>query len=278
MNQFRRFRKNKDVTIKRIKKVKSTTLKLALIMLNFIFATFAWFTYTMILNPAVDVHVSAWQIDFKDDATTLGSAMQFEVSNFYPGMNDYTKSLEIVNLGDRPASIDYEISKIQILGQEYQIKETVEAGDSEYTLYKSIEEVYKTDAGGNTVVDGEGNPIIEKYIIKLLNDSAKYPFELILTYSAEIGIAHPDYPEQNKGEFEICFTWPYEITTLPAVLPDDLEEGLTDEQKLEELNLRKTALDTQWGYDIANFYEAQGENPTEEVIEITLKVIAKQII
>lgn len=278
MNQLRKFRKNKDVTSKKIKKVKSTTLKLALIMLNFVFATFAWFTYTKILNPALEVNVSGWQIDFKDDTTTLGSDLQFEVGNFYPGMNDYTKSLEIVNLGERPANIDYEISKLEILGQEYQIKETVEAGDSEYTLYKSIEEVYKKDAGGNVVLDANSNPVLEGYVIKLLNDLTKYPFEIVLTYPAEINIPHPDYPEQNKGTFEMCFTWPYEIIVLPDLLPDDIEESLTEEQKLEELNFRKTVLDTQWGYDIANFYEEQGANRTKEVIEITLKVIAKQII
>lgn len=278
MNQLRRFRKNKDVTSQKIKKVKSTTLKLAIIMLNFVFATFAWFTYTRILNPSVDVNISSWQIDFKDNTATLGSDMQFEVGNFYPGMDDYTKSLEIVNLGERPASIDYEISQIEILGQEYQIKETVQADDSEYTLYKSVEEVYKKDAGGNILLDANDNPILEGYVIKLLNDSTKYPFEIILTYPAEINIPHPDYPDQNKGNFEICFTWPYDITVLPDVLPDDIEESLTDEQKLEELNLRKTILDTQWGYNIANFYEEQGEIRTKEVIEITLKVIAKQII
>ena len=39
--------------------------------------------------------------------------------------------------------------------------------------------------------------------VKILNDSNKYPFEILLTYSAQIEIPHPDYPEQNKGSFEI---------------------------------------------------------------------------
>ena len=97
MNQLRRFRKNKEVTKKKIKKAKSTTLKLSLIMLNFIFATFAWFTYTMILNPYVDVNISAWQVDFKDNDSVLGTDMQFQVGNFYPGMDDYVKNIQIVN-------------------------------------------------------------------------------------------------------------------------------------------------------------------------------------
>lgn len=262
MNQLRRFRKNKEVTKKKIKKAKSTTLKLSLIMLNFIFATFAWFTYTMILNPYVDVNISAWQVDFKDNDSVLGTDMQFQVGNFYPGMDDYVKNIQIVNLGDRAASITYEIQQIKILGQEYQIKETPETGDSEFTLYKS--EVTDTTTGLKT--------------IKLLNDSSKYPFEIILIHSIMIDIENPDDVDQNKGKFEICFTWPYEITILPEVLPDDLPEGLTDEEKIEELNLRKTELDTQWGYNIANFYKTQSEGDTTQGIEITLQAIAKQII
>ena len=186
MNQLRRFRKNKDVTRKKIKKAKSATLKLALIMLNFIFATFAWFTYTMILNPTVDVNVSAWKIDFKDDTATLGSSMSFEIGKFYPGMDEenFSKQLNIINLGDRPASIEYEITNFKILGQTYQIKETAQPGDTEYTVYKSVENIYKVDENGNQLTDNLGNPILEKYVVKLLNNSNKYPFEIMLTYSA----------------------------------------------------------------------------------------------
>ena len=278
MNQLRRFRKNKDVTSKKIKKIKSTTLKLALIMLNFIFATFAWFTYTMIVNPAVDVEVSAWKIDFKDDTATLGSSMSFAIGKFYPGMKreNSSKQLNIINLGDRPASLEYEITNFKILGQTYQIKETAQPGDTEYTVYKSVENIYKVDENGNQVTDNLGNPILDKYVVKLLNNSNKYPFEIVLTYSAQIEIPHPDYPEQNKGSFEIDFVWPYEITELP----EDLAENMTEEEKnqmLENLNTAKTTLDTKWGYDIANFYKEQ-QNENVPGIELTLQVIAKQII
>ena len=94
----------------------------------------------------------------------------------------------------------------------------------------------------------------------------------------EIGIENPYDETQNKGYFEIRFIWPYEIIELPEVLPEDLSEDLTDEEKIQELNLRKTTLDTKWGHDIANFYNTQPEDETQQGIEITLQVIAKQII
>ena len=244
MNQIRKIRKNKDVTKKKINKMKSATLKLSLIMLNFIFATFAWFTYTMILDSKVDVNVSAWQVDFKDDDSILGTDMQFEIGNFYPGMDDFVKNIEIINLGDRAAAITYEIEKLKILGQEYQIKEIFEEGDSEYTVYKS--EVTDNTTGLKTT--------------KLLNNTAKFPFEIVLIHSIQIDIEDPYDEEQNKGSFEIRFTWPYEIA--------GTEEQIT----------AKNNLDTKWGYDIANFYQEQIEGDTDQGIEITLQAIAKQII
>lgn len=250
MNRIRRFRKNKDVTKSKLNKIKSGTLKLSLLMLNFIFATFAWFTYTMILNPTVDVNVSAWQVDFKDSTGLLGTSMQFAVGNFYPGMADFTKEIVIENLGDRAASISYKIGKLKILGQEYTIKTEQEEGDTEYTVYKS-----------ETVDVSTG-----KKVIKLLNNSTKYPFEIIITHSAEIAIADETDVNKNKGAFEICFTWPYDVI---------VEEGQTATE--EQIN-EKNALDTQWGYDIANFYEALPEDDTTQGIEIELQVIAQQII
>ena len=250
MGQIRRYRKKTLERDNNINKFKSAILKLSIIMLNFMFATFAWFTYTKILNPVVDVNVSAWQVDFKDSDTVLGNAMTFDVGNFYPGMNDYTKQIEIINLGDRAASISYEIQELKILGQAYEIKETQEEGDSEYTVYKS--ETTNNATGITT--------------IKLLNDSTKYPFEIILTHSASIDIEDDVNANQNKGSFEIRFTWPYDVI---------VEEG---ETPTEEQIAIKTSLDTQWGYDIANYYENRVADDTTQGIEIKIQAIAKQII
>lgn len=248
MSQIRRYRKKKIESNKRANQLKSAILKLSLIMLNFMFATFAWFTYTKILNPTVDVNVSAWQVDFKDDNTVLGTAMEFQVGNFYPGMADYTKEIEIINLGDRAASISYRIQTLKILGQQYEVKDTPEEGDSQYTVYKS--ETLDATTGITT--------------IKLLNNTTKYPFEIILTHSATIDIENDANANQNKGNFRIRFTWPYDV-----IVPEG--ETATPEQ-IET----KNTLDTQWGHNIANFYETQGN--TAKGIEITIQAIAEQII
>ena len=266
MNEIRRFRKKRKEAARKINKAKSAVLKLSLIMLNFIFATFAWFTYTMILNPRVDVNVSAWQVDFKDSDGTLGTTLQFQVGNFYPGMEDVTKQIEIVNLGDREASIGYRIDRFSILGQVYRIEYT-EQEDPE-----SEDEV----AVVNSEAEDEEEPVEKvlyatEYIdeetglkvTKLLNSEGlmEFPFEINITHSPTIGIEDPYDETKNKGSFEIRFIWRYEIT------------GTAEEIEA------KNQLDTQWGHDIADFYSKQeGAEETLPGIELEIQAIAEQII
>lgn len=242
MSKIRKFRRNKNKTIKNVNKIKSLFFRIALIMLNFIFATFAWFIFKMTLDVDVDVKVSAWKVDFKENDTSLETDVTFELENFYPGMQDFVKNIEIENLGDRAAAISYEITQLKILGTEYQIKETASAGDPANTLYI-----------GQTVQSG-------KKVVKLLNDSTRFPFEITLKYSQEIATPSETDTNRNKGTFEIRLTWPYEATG-------------TEEQKTQ-----KNTLDTQWGYNIANFYEGLPAGDTTHGIEITLQAVAKQII
>lgn len=270
MGQIKRYRKKKIKSKQKTDQLKSAMLKLSLISLNFIFATFAWFTYTKILNPAVDVNVSAWQVEFNGEDVS-GTSMGFTVGTLYPGMADQVKEVEIINLGDRAAAISYRLDTLKILGKTYTVKEAAEPGDDpQCTVYKSVDTVYKLDESDEIVTDIDGNPIVEKYITKLLNNSTKYPFEIILTYSNVIDISNAHNENANKGNFEIRFTWPYDIAV-------EEDENLTPEQ-IEDLTETKTALDTKWGYDIANFYEAQQEGDTEQGIEIEIQAIASQII
>lgn len=247
MNKFRRLRKNQETTKKNINKIRSLILKLSLVMLNFIFATFAWFSYSMNLDATVDVKVSTWKVDFKDDTTSItGEEIQLQLDTIYPGMDTYSKQINIENLGERAATLSYEVTLLKILGNEYVIKDTVSADDSEYTVYKSETAI----AGG-------------KKQIKLLNDSTKFPFEITITISTnELGVYSESNPNQNKGNFKIDFEWPYE-------LPD----SATEEEKEQ-----KDALDTKWGYDTAIFYEGLPAGDTTKAVEVTVQTTVKQII
>lgn len=191
MNQLRKLRKNKEKNKRTITKVKSIYLKICLLLLNLIFATFAWFAYTRILVTDFNVDISTWKVDFKDNTGVLGNVMQIEVPNFYPGMTDYTKTVEISNLGEKDASITYSELTLKLLNTEYETTPDVATEDGKTT-------------------------------VKLLNDSTTYPFEVILKYDTVIKAITPTNTD-NKGEVEIIVTWPY------TVMEEDVESQTKNE-------------------------------------------------
>jgi len=242
MNKIRKLRKNKEKNKKSFNKIKRLILRLSLITFNFVFATFAWFLYQMTLETTVDVKVSSWKMNFKENNTSVETSIEFDLENFYPGMEDYVKTIEIENLGERSAAIEYEVETLKILGTTYHVKEAAQAGDPANTLYS-----------GKTVESG-------KNVVKVLNNATKFPYEIILTYSQEIYTPSVADPDRNKGTFEIRLTWPYEITGTETQIQ------------------QKNTLDTKWGYDIANFYKNLPADSEAKAMEITINAIAKQII
>ncbi len=279
MNQLRRLRKNQEKNKRKANKVKSLILKICLLLFNFIFATFAWFVSSIILETNVDVNIAAWEVDFKNNQESLANTLQFNVENFYPGMDEQTKEIEIINLGEKKANITYTVEKLQLLGKEYFVRDLLadepqgedlpadepQGGedipideplekepiptDPEYTLYQS-----KTTEDNVTVV-------------RLFNNEEKYPFEILLTYT-EVIYSEEDVEKakeegnvlSNVGNFEIKLIWGYTIT----------ENDVEDEARNE--------LDTLWGYKIANYYNSLEEGDVTQALEMSLKVNARQII
>ncbi len=219
MNKLRKIRKE-DYGKKNIRKLKATTKRICALILTLIFSTFAWFSYIRVLDNDVNVHVSTWKIEFKSDEQLVNS-VEISVDNFYPGMEDIVKNINISNLGEKNAKISYDIKKLSILGNEYIIKDTKEEGDTDYTVYKS-----------ETTLDGVKT-------VKLLNDESKFPFEIVLTFDETI---NSQADEINEGYFNTRLTWPYEI------------EGTEEEKRI------KDNLDTSWGYNIAEYYKADVNN------------------
>lgn len=235
MNKLRVLRKE-DYGKNIIKHIRANAKRIVALILTLIFSAFAWFSYVRVLDNDIKLHVSTWKIEFKSDEELVNS-VEISVDHFYPGMEDIVKNINISNLGEKNAKITYDIKKLSILGNEYIIKDTKEEGDSVYTVYKS-----------ESILDGIKT-------VKLLNDSTKFPFEIILTFNESI---NSQAETNNEGYFNTKLTWPYEI------------EGTEDEKKI------KDNLDTQWGYKIAGYYEANVDS--QYGLELIININASQVI
>ena len=88
----------------------------ALILALFVFVVnaYAWFVYISEANVRTDASVKNWDLNFYDGTT----AVQNIVINpeLYPGMQEFTKSINIINASDVKAEVEYTIKDVTLFG------------------------------------------------------------------------------------------------------------------------------------------------------------------
>lgn len=94
--------------------------------------SFAWFAFSNSTNSNVALDVSAWHIKIGENNSTT---LHFDVSNFSPGMDGYSREVEIVNDGDLDAKLEYNITYLRIFNQEFTF-------DSNISSVKSLSHDY----------------------------------------------------------------------------------------------------------------------------------------
>lgn len=102
-----------------IKRVRISTL--ILLLITFASTTFAWFVYATRIQAGITAHIEAWNIVFTANDTNISEIVTFEIPNLYPGMPDYEDSVSAFNLGERTATVTYEILSVRILNVNYVI-------------------------------------------------------------------------------------------------------------------------------------------------------------
>ena len=82
--------------------------------ISFISITLAWFAYSGIASVETTINVKAWQIEFKKGEVKQDSLINVTLNDVSPGMQTKSEIININNLGDDDASIDYEIKSARI--------------------------------------------------------------------------------------------------------------------------------------------------------------------
>jgi hypothetical protein len=114
--------KNKFIELLKIifKRTRITTILLLLV--TFASSTFAWFIYATKVATGITAHIEAWNILFTNEDNTVEEYINFYIPNLYPGMDDFEDSITAYNLGERNATISYEIVSTRILSTTYNIE------------------------------------------------------------------------------------------------------------------------------------------------------------
>ena len=150
------------------KRVRLSTL--ILLLITFSSTTFAWFVYATKITTGITAHIEAWNILFTSQDNLISEYVYFTIPDMYPGMADYNDGVSAYNLGDKQATIYFEVISATILGVRYIVDETTLTSDM--------------------------------VINKLASD---YPFKISLALSNESLT-----PNSGRTYFSLNVHWPYE--------------------------------------------------------------------
>ena len=100
------------------KHLKLNIMSLFFVAVSLLSITLAWFAYSGIANTATEVDVKAWYIEFSKNNETVSNEVVLSLNDIYPGMEEVTEKIDIKNLGDTDAKLDYSIESARILDDE----------------------------------------------------------------------------------------------------------------------------------------------------------------
>ncbi len=115
-----------DLLSKKLKKKKFWAILLALFTLSV--NAFAWFVFSKYSEYQFTGSVSAWDVEMRDENQQLVNNIIVSV-NMKPGMDTFTKTYEINNLGGVDAKFSYELQSLKILGRDINVYGIQDADD-----------------------------------------------------------------------------------------------------------------------------------------------------
>ena len=164
--------------------------KSLLLIFTLILTTFAWFAYTKLLNPSLNIHVAAWDMEYYINGEKKENPIGIEFPTLYPQMEDQIVRVDIVNNGEALVDLSYHIQAISIVGVSYEL---VTEGEQPTT------ENYITITEPTLESDPETGELISKGII--INDPDKFPFTLEIEHSLQVAA-------QDDAYLNVTAKWP----------------------------------------------------------------------
>ena len=180
MNILRKHRKSNKK-----KKLK----KYILFIFSLIMTTFAWITYSIVLNTNLNIHVAAWDMEYYIGDEKKENPIGVDIEALYPQMPEQVIKIDIKNNGEALVDIDYHISAISIAGVSYEL---VSEGEQNTT------ENYINIANPTLETDAETGVLVAKG--KIINDTTKFPFTLELEHSLQV-------VAKDKGYLTVKVNW-----------------------------------------------------------------------
>lgn len=173
MNILRKHRKSNK---------KNRFKKYILFIFSLIMTTFAWLTYSKVLNTNLNIHIAAWDMEYYIENEKKENPIGINISTLYPQMPEQTIKIDIKNNGEALVDINYHIESISIIGVNYEL---VNEGEQNTT------ENYINISSSTLETDPETGVLVARGGI--INEPTKFPFTLELEHSLQVAAKDSGY-------------------------------------------------------------------------------------
>ena len=230
---------------KRKSRKKINFKSILLLLFSLIMTTFAWFAYSKVLNPTLNMHIASWDIEYFINGAKKQNPIGIEIDTLYPAMPERTVTIDIKNNGEKIVDIDYFIESITIAGDEYElVQEGQTPTKDDYIILTPA--IFEDPPASEPAAIAEESaeiaavPVASNQLVKgaIINDITKFPFTIHLEHSAQVG-------PSSQGYLKVSVNW----------VGDNNE------------------LDSEWGYKVGQYLATTGAT---SVISIELSVDSYQ--
>lgn len=199
MNILRKRRKSKN-------KIKLN--KFMIVIFSLVMTTFAWFTYTKILDTTLKMHVSSWDIEYYIGTEKKTNPIGIEIQNLYPTMPEQDVTVDIKNNGETLVDIEYEVKSISIAGVTYEVVREGATNKTDNYIFLAPPVLTTDEATGEEI-----------YKDVIINDITRFPFTVAVEHSSQILAVTRD--ESGKkipglGYLKITVNWIGDNDTLDS--------------------------------------------------------------
>ena len=195
MNILRKHRKSNK---------KNKLKKYILFIFSLIMTTFAWLTYSKVLNGNLNIHVAAWDMEYYIGDEKKENPIGITIPTLYPQMPEQTIKVDIKNNGEALVDIDYHIQSISIAGVDYEL---VSEGNQNTT------ENYINIPNSTLETDPETGVLVAKG--KIIDDATRFPFTVELEHSLQVVAKDKGYltlkVKWNGDNDELDSEWGYKV-------------------------------------------------------------------
>lgn len=142
--------------------LKYNLVPLFFIACSFIFTTFAWFAYSGLAKAETEINVKAWYIELSKDGEVTSNNIVISLDEIYPGMETVHEVVEVKNMGDSDASLNYEIESVRILDeQNFSLNDELTTETIEDTIAHDYPFHVNMNLSKNYIKSGEDKGIFE---------------------------------------------------------------------------------------------------------------------